>query len=429
MSKRVLIITYYWPPSAGSGVQRWLKFAKYLPDFGWEPVVFTPENPDFDLKDTTLEKEVPKNVEVLKFPIWEPYGIFRKVKKQQDSPGKILEKKNKSWRDLAAIWLRANALIPDPRIFWKRPAVGFLLDIVKSGQFDAIITTGPPHSMHLIGLDIKRKTGICWLADFRDPWSTWEFLDTLPMMAWVKKQHQQLEKQVLAEADVVTTISPTFQADLEKISGRKVNLLTNGFDESDLPQPWPHHPISQSPIEILYTGGIDSIRNPIPFLLAFKKVFENGNVEVRLRFVGLVSEAVREMVEKDTWLTNHVRFEGYMSHQAVFDYYKKSHLLLLILTDTKNAKGNIPGKLFEYMATGRPIVALGDPEGDAAKILSEAHAGRVFAHTDLAEIEAFLSSFKPYLAKSDSSSIQQYSRKSLTEKLTQLIDAKIRSLS
>ncbi|MCF1752562.1 glycosyltransferase family 4 protein [Mariniradius sediminis] len=429
MSKRVLIITYYWPPSAGSGVQRWLKFAKYLPEFGWDPVIFTPENPDFDLKDPGLEKEIPKNVEVLKFPIWEPYDLFRKVKNQRENPAKILEKRKKSWRDLAAIWLRANALIPDPRIFWKKPAVGFLLDLMKNGQFDAIITTGPPHSIHLIGLELKRKTGITWLADFRDPWSTWEFLDTLPMVDWVKQRHQKLEKQVLSQADVVTTISPTFQSDLEAIGERKVDLLTNGFDESDLPHPWPHTPESEEPIEILYTGVIDSIRNPTPFLLAFKKVFENEKKNVLLRFVGLVSEGVQESVKNDPWLSSHVVFEGYISHQAVFEYYKKSHLLLLILTDTKNAKGNIPGKLFEYMATGRPIIALGDPEGDAAKILAEAHVGKVFAHTDFTEIEAFLSAFEPNAANSDPASIHQYSRKALTQRLTELIDAKTRSIS
>jgi glycosyltransferase involved in cell wall biosynthesis len=429
MSKRVLIITYYWPPSAGSGVQRWLKFAKYLPEFGWEPVIFTPENPDFDLKDPGLEKEIPKNVEVLKFPIWEPYDLFRKVKNQRENPAKILEKRKKSWRDLAAIWLRANTLIPDPRIFWKKPAVGFLLDLVKNGQFDAIITTGPPHSMHLIGLDLKRKTGIYWLADFRDPWSTWEFLDTLPMVAWVKQRHQKLEKQVLSQADVVTTISPTFQADLEAIGGRKIELLTNGFDESDLPQPWPHIPESEEPIEILYTGVIDSIRNPTPFLLAFKRVFENGKNNVRLRFVGLVSEGVQEFVKNDAWLAAHVVFEGYMSHEKVFKYYQNAHLLLLILTDTKNAKGNIPGKIFEYMATGRPIIALGDPDGDAAKILAEAHAGRVFTHDDDAGVESFLSAFEPNATNPDPDSIQHYSRKALTHKLTELIDAKTSSFS
>lgn len=429
MSKRVLIITYYWPPSAGSGVQRWLKFAKYLPEFGWEPVVFTPENPDFDLIDQSLEKEIPKEVEVLRFPIWEPYGIFKNIRRDRTAPSKILEKKNKTYADTLAIWLRANLLIPDPRIFWKKPAVGFLTDLVKKGHFDAIITTGPPHSMHLIGLELKRKTGIFWLADFRDPWSTWEFLDTLPMIGLVKNQHKRLEQQVLSNADIVTTISPTFQKDLEFLGKRKIELLTNGYDTSDLPEDFHQAYATADPIEILYTGVIDAIRNPIPFLRTLKSVFQNDKRNVVLRFVGLVSEAVKDTVKQDKWLSTHVRFEGYMGHQEVFGYYKKAHLLLLILTDTKNAKGNIPGKLFEYMATGRPIVAIGDPNGDAAKILANAHAGQVFSHKDTVGIEVFLTGFQPGGMKTDAAAIQEYSRKSLTKRLIQFIDEKTGSIS
>jgi glycosyltransferase involved in cell wall biosynthesis len=406
-----------------------LKFAKYLPEFGWEPVIFTPDNPDFDLIDQSLEKEVPKEVEVLRFPIWEPYGLFKKIKRDRTAPSKILEKKKKTYADSLAIWLRANLLIPDPRIFWKKPAVGFLTDIIEKGHFDAMITTGPPHSMHLIGLEIKRKTGIFWLADFRDPWSTWEFLDTLPMVGFVKNQHKRLEQQVLSNANVVTTISPTFQQDLASLGKRRIDLLTNGFDESDLPADWNQTPATADPIEILYTGVIDAIRNPIPFLHALKTVFENDKKDVVMRFVGLVSEAVKDTVNQDQWLSAHVRFEGYMSHQEVFGYYKNAHLLLLILTDTKNAKGNIPGKLFEYLATGRPILAIGDPNGDAATILANARAGTVFSHKDTVGIEVYLSEFQPGAMEIDSAAIQKYSRKSLTKKLIQLIDAKTSSVS
>lgn len=429
MNKRVLIITYYWPPSGGSGVQRWLKFAKYLPEFGWDPVIFTPENPDFDIQDHSLLDEIPSSIEIMKFPIWEPYGLFRKLKQQSGSPAKILENKKKSWRDMAGIWLRANALIPDPRVFWKKPSVSFLSDLIKNGQFDAMITTGPPHSLHLIGLDIKKKTGLAWLADFRDPWSTWEFLDSLPMMDWVRKRHKILEKQVLHRADTVTTISPTFQQDLSLIAERPIDLLTNGFDESDLPQPWEGSPASLSPIEILYTGVIDAIRNPIPFLEAFKIVFSQGNESAMFRFVGVVSEPVKEFIANDIWLSAHVRLEGYKHHHEVFEYYRRARLLVLILTDTKNAKGNIPGKLFEYMSTGRPIVALGDPNGDAAHILHSANAGRVFFHQDSAGLQSFLSDFRSYPSGMAATNISQYSRRNLTKKLAQLLDEKTRPLS
>jgi glycosyltransferase involved in cell wall biosynthesis len=430
MSKRVLIITYYWPPSAGSGVQRWLKFAKYLPKFGWEPVIFTPENPDFELKDESLEKEISPTLEVLKFPIWEPYGLFRKIKKEPlADTSKVLEKKKKSFTDKAGIWLRANALIPDPRKFWIKPSVEFLTELIEKGQFDAIITTGPPHSLHLIGLNLKRKTGITWLADFRDPWSKWEFLDTLPMLDWVRKRHETFEKEVLSEADSIMTISPTFQKDFENLSGKKIHLLTNGFDTADLPKNWSALKPSENGLEILYTGVIDAIRNPIPFIKALKEVFENKSEKVTLRFVGKVSENVKKEIELDSWLKEHVILEGYVTHEVIFEFYKNAHLLLLILTDTKNAQGNIPGKLFEYIATGRPIIALGDPEGDSAKILYNSGSGKVFSHTDNKGISTFLKDFQPNPDFTESGSLENYSRKNLTRQLAKILDENADSVS
>jgi len=422
--KKVLIVTYYWPPSAGSGVQRWLKFAKYLPEYGWEPVIFTPENPDFDLKDTSLLSEIPAALEVLKFPIWEPYSLFRKFKKEKlKDTSKILERDKKKPLDKMAIWLRANLLIPDPRVFWVKPSVDYLTQILEANKFEAVITTGPPHSMHLIGLGLKRKTGIKWLADFRDPWSTWEFLDVLPMHSLVRKRHQKMEAEVLKEADAVVTISPTFQKEIEHIAGRKINLLTNGFDGADLPVDFKSYSPVTGKLNIVYTGIIDSIRDPLPFIQAFKSFFEIHTVKVNLTFVGKVSDKITDYIEKDDWLKSHITFAGYVSHQEVFSYYERAHLLLLILTNTKNAKGNIPGKLFEYIATGRPIIALGDPEGDSAKIIREADAGEVFTHSDQEGIKDFLQKTLDHQPPvQDGKYSNPFERKYLTKKLSEFLN-------
>ena len=427
--KRVLIITYYWPPSAGSGVQRWLKFAKYLPEYGWEPVIFTPENPDFELNDESLLQEVSKDIEVLKFPIWEPYSIFRKIKRTPiKDPGIILENKKKSLTDRLAIWLRANLLVPDPRVFWVKPSVNFLLDIIKRNNIKAIITTGPPHSVHLIGRNLKRKSGLPWIADFRDPWSAWEFLDTLPMLKPVRNWHHNLELSVLKEANEVVTISPTFKRELERIGKRKVQLITNGFDASDLPDLL-ETPPQADVFHVVYTGIIDAIRNPIPFIEAFQNAFSTSETKVRLTFVGRVSEQVQQYVQKDPWLRLHVDFSGYLSHKEVFAYYQQASLLLLILTNTKNAKGNIPGKLFEYMATGRKIIALGDPEGDSATIIHEANAGMVFRHEALEQMEAYLNERVNALPEGEKRNLDTFNRKFLTGKLALLLDETTDSIS
>jgi glycosyltransferase involved in cell wall biosynthesis len=424
MSRRVLIITYYWPPSGGSGVQRWLKFAKYLPEAGWEPVIFTPENPDFDLRDESLDKEVPKQLEVIKFPIWEPYQLFSKVKgKSKTHPGRLMEQKEKGFLEKAAIWARANLLVPDPRIFWVKPSVKFLTDLVKSGQFQAVITTGPPHSMHLIGRELKRKTGLPWIADFRDPWSQWEFLDTMPMISLVRKKHQQLEHSVLKEADAVLTISPTFQRDLEKLAYRKINLLTNGYDPADIPAGFSPKEKEAGKLHLVYSGIIDAIRNPIPLMEALKSEFQHGIEEVKWTFVGKVSEQVQAFVKEDDWLSERIHFSGYVSHSEVFGFYAKADVLVLILTDTKNAQGNIPGKLFEYLATGIPVLALGDPEGDSAKILKDAGAGQVIAHTDAVSIKAQLRTLMDSsLKKVDPKDLEKYSRQHLSHQLARILD-------
>ena len=429
MQKRVLIITYYWPPRGGSGVQRWLKFAKYLPEAGWEPVIFTPENPDFDLKDETLLKEISPNLEVIRFPIWEPYQLFAKVKKQGKShPGRMLEQQKKGFLEKVAIWLRANLLVPDPRVFWVKPSVQFLNQLLQEGQFQAIITTGPPHSLHLIGQKLKQKHGIPWLADFRDPWSQWEFLDTLPMLSFIRRRHEALEQKVLQEADVVVTISPTFQRDLEKLSGRKIDLITNGYDPADIPQDFAPRPKAANQLHLIYTGIIDAIRNPLPLMQALKAEFEIGGEEVSWTFVGKVSEQVLQQVQADPWLQNHIHFAGYVPHHQVFEFYAHTDALVLILTDTKNAKGNIPGKLFEYLATGLPVLALGDPQGDSASLLSDAGAGAVLSHGDqLAMRQALRVLYQTAGASQAVGSLEAYSRKTGSNQVAELLDKVFRS--
>ena len=423
MQKRVLIITYYWPPSGGSGVQRWLKFAKYLPDSGWEPVIFTPENPDFDLKDERLNREVSPDLEVIRFPIWEPYQLFASLKKQKTHPGRLLEQPKRGALEKLAIWLRANVLVPDPRVFWVRPSVKFLSDLVQSGQFQAVITTGPPHSLHLIGLQLKQRFGLPWIADFRDPWSQWEFLDTLPMLPFIRRRHEALEQKVLQQADAVLTISPTFQLDLEKIAQRPVVLVTNGYDPADIPVDFAPRAKEAGCLHLVYSGIIDAIRNPLPLMEALKAEFASTGEEVSWSFVGKVSEQVRAYVEADAWLRTRITFVGYVAHDEVMGYYAQADALVLILTDTKNAQGNIPGKLFEYLATGLPVLALGDPAGDAAVLLTRAGGAPVLAHSDEQGIRKQLRKlYQSAESGSAATSLAQYSRQALSRQVAECLD-------
>lgn len=426
--KKVLIITYYWPPSAGSGVQRWTKFSKYLPDFGWEPIIFTPENPDFSVRDETLLKDISHELEVLKFPIWEPYQLQRLIagKNKSSKPTDTLEKKEKSFFDHLSIWLRGNILIPDPRVFWVKPSVKFLSEVIKINNIDVVITTGPPHSMHLIGERLKDKLDVKWIADFRDPWSKWEFLDTLHMSAVVRKIHNKLEKRILQKADGIITISPTFKKDFEQLVPRAVNVITNGFDPDDFKISGNVEPANK--FLISHVGTIDDLRDPRPFLYAVKALVQETmsfQDQVEVLFVGVVSKKLIAEIESDAVLNKIVIFKPYVAHHAVFELYRKSAVLLLVLANSVNAIGNVPGKLFEYMASEKPILALGKEDGDSARIIRSGNAGFICDPNDTGGIKiAIQRLFKDYKnpAKKKNESLQKYSRKSLTGDLVKILN-------
>lgn len=426
--KKVLIITYYWPPSAGSGVQRWVKFSKYLPGFDWKPIVFTPENPDFNIKDETLLKDISSDLEIIKFPIWEPYQLQRTLmgKSKDFQSAEVLEKKRKSWLDYFSIWIRGNILVPDPRVFWVRPSVKFLIKLIQTQKIEVIITTGPPHSLHLIGQRLKQRTGVKWIADFRDPWTKWELMDTLHLTPFVKKIHQKYEAGVLEQADRVITISDTFKKDFERIQQRKVDVITNGFDPDDFKTAL--NVKRSDKFLISHIGTIDDLRNPRPFLNAIKELLEkidSLNEQIEILFVGVVSKKLIAEVNGDLILSKIVKFNSYIPHNQVFDLYKKSSVLLLVLANSANAIGNIPGKLFEYMASETPIFALGETKGDAAAIINDSKAGVICDPNDTVGIkEEFKKLFQNYKnPKLESSeSLKRYSRESLTEKLVGILN-------
>lgn len=426
--KKVLIITYYWPPSAGSGVQRWVKFAKYLPQFGWEPVIFTPENPDFQVKDETLLKDIPAQMEIIKFPIWEPYHLQRMLlgKNKNFNAAESLEKKKRGFFDHLSIWARGNLLVPDPRIFWVRPSINFLLDTIAANHIDAVITTGPPHSLHLIGLKLKEKTGVKWIADFRDPWTNWELLDTLYLTSLARRRHRILESRVLRAADSIITISDTFRKDFEVLALRKVALITNGFDPDDFKAAKDITPSTK--FMISHIGTIDDLRDPRPFFQAVKELIGEDQQfaeDLAILFAGRVSKKLITAIDADPLLNKLVTFKAYVPHTEVFKLYKQSAVLLLVLANSTNAEGNVPGKLFEYLAAGRPILALGKADGDSSKIIADAKAGNTCEPHDIAAIKTTIkllySAYKTG-KEPEQKDVLKYSRENLTKKLAQLLD-------
>jgi len=428
--KRLLVITYYWPPSGGAGVQRWLKFVKYLRDFGWEPIVYIPENPEYPETDESLQKDVPPNITILRYPVWEPYEAYKRItgqrKGERINAAFLSESRKKPLLESLSIWIRGNFFIPDARKFWIRPSVRFLNKYLSANPVDALASTGPPHSTHLIAMRLACRYRIPWLADFRDPWTNIDFYQDLKLTRFADMKHRRLEKEVLRKASVVLTISRGMAADFEKIYPRRYEVITNGFDESDLDATTP--PALDGKFSIAHIGTLVSTRNPLTLWDALKQLL--GEVpgfkeDLEIKLVGKVDFSVKESIEA-YGLTPWLKRTEYLPHDQVVNVQRESRILLLIINNTPNAAMILTGKFFEYLAAGRPILCLGPADGDAARILRETGAGSLagFGEVEIMKehILAFYRQYKSGLPATGSGDIQKYSRRALTKELATLLD-------
>ena len=411
---KVLIITYYWPPAGGSGVQRWLKFVKYLQEFGIEPVVYTVENANYLKQDTSLLNEVPKGIEILKQPIWEPTALlFWKKSKQQTkgisnvSKGGFLS------------FIRGNFFIPDPKVFWVKPSVSYLQKYLDANDIDVIISTGPPHSVHLIAERLHQKNDIKWLADFRDPWSDLYYNKDFKQLAFAKNKNRKLEESVLKNADCIVTVSNSLKQEFAK-TAKKVEVITNGFDDEFVAA---ENIILDTKFSISYIGLLPKQSNPKLLFKVLKALCEenlNFKKDLQLNFIGDISEEVKVAIEENKLLQN-TNFVGYVSHRKAIEYQNTAQVLLLLIPNVKNNKGILTGKLFEYLKAKRPILAIGPEKGDLAAILQETNSG-VIVNFDAEEklkleIVALYQKYKEDKLTVNFNNIEKYHRKELTKKL------------
>ena len=428
--KKVLVITYYWPPSGGSGVQRWLKCVRYLRDFGWEPVVYTALDSEYPVLDASLAKEIPAGVEVIRRPIWEPYKLYKRFtgqKKEQRVVSGFLNEKKPSLSRRISMWIRGNVFIPDARKFWIKPSVRFLVDYLKEHPVDAMVSTGPPHSMHLIALGIQRKTGTPWVADFRDPWTNIDFYKELKLSAWANRKHHRLEKAVVTEANRVVVVGNVMREEFEAISGRAVDVITNGYDEADVQ---PQSKASRdSKFSILHVGLLNQHRNHEAFWVALRELkaeIPSLAADLEVRLVGKADVAAQESIARNG-IEAQVTMVDYLPHAEAIVQQGRAQVLLLSINNTPNARGVITGKIFEYLASGRPILCIGPVDGDAAHIILEAQAGLVAGFEDKALLKAHIAQlYSQYQADTlevKSMGVEAFSRKALTGKFAQVFEA------
>lgn len=423
--KKVLIITYYWPPAGGPGVQRWLKFVKYLPDFGIQPIVYIPENPTYPLIDKNLLSEVSDKVIILKKKIVEPYAwasFFSKNSTKKISSGIIPNQKKQSLVQKMMLWVRGNLFIPDARVLWVKPSVKFLSEYIQQNNIETIITTGPPHSLHLIGLALKNKLNVKWIADFRDPWTTIGYHSELKLTSSSASKHKKLEKEVMQTADELIVTSPTTKKEFEAITSKPIQVITNGYDSENVKK----QPLDEK-FTLAHIGSFLSNRNPQILWQSLQELI-NENEEFKksfeLKLIGATSQEVMDSISK-YGLIGFVNNLGYVSHQEAVEHQRKSQVLLLIEIDSEETKSIIPGKVFEYIVSERPIIAIGPNDSDFAEIIIATNTGTFFTYQEKEKLKITISNhFEKYLQKNlnvYAVGLQQYSRKHLTEKLAKML--------
>ena len=428
--KRVLIITYYWPPSGGSGVQRWLKMSKYLPEYGWQPVIYTTENAEYPIIDPTLEKDVCPEAEVIRRPIVEPYNFYKKFlginKQEKVKVGFASESKKSGWKEKLSVWIRGNCFIPDARCWWVNPSVKYLKEYLRKYPVDAIISTGPPHSMHLIAMKLKKATGLTWIADFRDPWTEIDFYDELHLTRWADRKQHKLEHQVLTQADKVVTVGWDWARGLGRLGNRNVRVIQNGYDWDCNPNE-ERAPLSKE-FSLTHLGVVAPSRNaPVLWqaLQELKNEIEGFGKTLKIKLVGQVDQSVIENLTSCGLMEN-IELITQVPHDEVKRLQEVSQVLLLLVNNTPNAKGILTGKLYEYLASRRPILAIGPENGDAARLIHETRAGVTVGFDEKDKMKEVINKlYQSYLEDgipdNPNEGLEQYSRKALARKYATLL--------
>ncbi len=419
---KVLIITYYWPPSGGAGVQRWLKFSKYLPQYGWEPVILTvdPGFAAYPVTDKSLSGEVPADLRVFTTPAIDYFSIYKKDKTKIPSAG-FANNTDNTFKGKVLRFIRGNFFIPDPRRGWNRYAFRKACEIIESEGIRHVITTSPPHSTQLIGLKLKKKYPfIKWIADLRDPWTDIYYYSQFYPTFFSRSLDEWYEKRVLRESDEVLTVGKSlkdlFSAKVKEAGG-KTEIITNGYDPEDFTNIDTSEP---GMFTISYTGTLSDTYPLTSFLEGLRLFSKKGN-DFQLKFLGTVSPGQKTQILSLPACSDTL-FYNYADHDEALKFMSTSTILLLIIPEHKSSKSIITGKIFEYIASGKPIICIGPTDGDAAEIIRESGCGAAFGYDDSGGICEYLTSISKNRNCTRKTLTEKYSRVELTAKVAQLLD-------
>lgn len=453
--KKVLILTYYWPPSGGAGVQRWLKFTKYMREFGYEPLVYTAADPEYPSLDESLSADIPENLTVLRTRVREPYKLYKwftlQKKGHRINAGFLNREKKKGIPERISVWIRGNFFIPDARKFWIRPSLRYLVRYLGEHPVSLLVSTGPPHSLHLIALGVAERLKIPWVADFRDPWTKIDYYTDLKLTGAADRRHHRLERKVLQAADAVTVISRDMKRQFKDICPKDIRVIPNGFDPDDFaarregpvpvrPGDGAAHPVdnkagSAQPagemghrFSLTHIGTIVPSRNPgVLWDVLSELVAEGGDFAENLsvKLIGAIDYSALKSIEK-AGLKEKVSHIDYLPHKQAVGLMGNSSVLLLLINRTSNARGILTGKFFEYLSSGRTILAIGPTDGEAARVLRETGTGYIVDFDDRVNLKKLIlelyGRYRKGSLQVNARNIEPYSRRSLTREMTALFN-------
>ncbi|MEO6131000.1 MAG: glycosyltransferase [Saprospiraceae bacterium] len=430
--KKFLLITYYWPPSGGAGVMRWAKMSKYISEFGWQPIIYTPSGNEVAVHDESLLKEIPSNLEVIKTPIWEPYDLYKsflgRKKKDKLYSGFINENKKESIAQKISVFIRGNFFIPDARMFWIKPSIKFLKTYLHDHPVDAIISTGPPHSMHMIADALHRSTHIPWIADFRDPWTNIDFYRDLRLTKWGDARHRRLEKRILRNATKVVAVTWRMGDEFKALSSRDdIQVILNGFDDADYVKP---ASITLDPeFTMVHVGSMNKDRNPDVLWKSIQLAIASSSAlkeKIKVKLIGPVDFSVRASIEKFD-LKDFTSFIEFVPHSEAVKIQQQAQVLLLLINDAPSSLSIIPGKLYEYLGAGRPILSIGPPDSDSAKVINMAKGGVVHGYHDVEGIKnrilEYFSLYQNGNLSGTSEGVEKFTRKERAKDFAQLLES------
>ncbi|NRB65220.1 MAG: glycosyltransferase family 4 protein [Saprospiraceae bacterium] len=422
VSRKILVITYYWPPAGGPGVQRVVKFVKFLPHFGYEPIVLTVKDGEYPAIDHSLQAEVSSEVNVIRTPTLEFFSLFKKLTGRPQKAGittTILKAENPSWKDKIFRWIRYNLFFPDARIGWRRYALRAARQIIQSEKPVLIFCTSPPHSAQWIARQLHQETKIPWVADFRDPWTDAYWLSGLKNYPRALRKNTAMEKAVLSDASAIVTVSKGYQELLQKTNNSPI-LIRNGFDHTD----FRIQKKANAKFRIVYTGSLSQIQMPDNFLKAIANLDSSVQENIQFDLFGAIDPFFFHRAT-ELGIRHLVHEKGYIPHdQAVGEMIQAD--LLLLLTPKTPSKGMTPLKLYEYLAAGPFILGIGDVNSDPANILQAFEGGIYVSYQE--ELTAFLNNqFKewkqnPEKIRTPNARVTELDRKELTRKLASVFD-------